>query len=290
MQQLHWYKVSTHLFSNPAVRHILGYPNGDTYFVVYFYLKELACAACDGGNRSITPGVPLLMRDIARGCGRRRTVIEKSLQVFSECGLIHIDAKTGMIRLTDWDDMQSLCKDETRREQTRQRVTAYRERKKAAEHIHATTPESVAEEVDRDCAPSTVDDEERNPNTAKTCRTHVLPRPATDTSSPSVAHYQTVFGPASTVVATRLADLESIWPAETICTAIDVAKSKGRSNIKYIEKIIENGIPVWRGRNWDRIQADLQVEEVLAQLQKEEDEEIRRRHLVKKQEGRAHAD
>lgn len=38
--------------------------------------------------------------------------------------------KTGMIRLTDWDDMQSLCKDETRREQTRQRVTAYRERKR----------------------------------------------------------------------------------------------------------------------------------------------------------------
>jgi hypothetical protein len=65
MERLHRYKVSTHLFSDPAIRHILGYPNGDTYLVILFYLRELACATCDGGDLSISQGNPLLVRDIA---------------------------------------------------------------------------------------------------------------------------------------------------------------------------------------------------------------------------------
>lgn len=43
MQQLHWYKVSTHLFSDSAIRHILGYPNGDTYLVILFYERDSLC-------------------------------------------------------------------------------------------------------------------------------------------------------------------------------------------------------------------------------------------------------
>lgn len=88
----------------------------------FCFMREIACAACDDGKLSISHDVPLSVWDIARGCGRRRTVIEKALRVFSECGIVTIEEETGMIRLTDWDDMQSLCKDEKRREQTRQRV------------------------------------------------------------------------------------------------------------------------------------------------------------------------
>lgn len=254
MQRLHWYKVSTHLFSNPAIRHILGYPNGDTYLVILFYLKELACAACDDGNLSISHDVPLLIRDIARGCGRRKSVIEKAIRVFLECGLVDVEEETGMIRITDWDDMQSLCKDEEKRAQTRKRVAAYRERKKEASNSR-----------EADCL--------KTPH--KGAPIEGMPKPATDTTSRSVKHYQEVFGPASTIVAARLADLESLWPVDTIIAAIDMAKSRGRGNIRYIERIIENGAPAKFGPTWDDMQIDLEIQESLAKFQREEEKRDR---------------
>lgn len=270
MQRLHWYKVSTHLFSDPAIRHILGYPNGDTYFVILFYLKELACAACDDGNLSISHDVPLLVRDIARGCGRRKSVIEKAIRVFLECGLVDVDEETGMIRITDWDDMQSLCKDEEKRAQTRKRVAAYRERKKKADDMGEKDSEMAVQE-EENCRESSYSSE------VKKVSQPILnmPQPITEATSQSVLHYQEVFGPASTIVATRLADLESLWPVDTIMAAIDMAKSRGRGNIRYIEKIIENGAPTKFGPTWDDMQIDLEIQESLAKFQREEEKRDR---------------
>lgn len=282
MQQLHWYKVSTHLFSDPAIRHILGNPNGDTYLVILFYLREIACAACDDGKLSISHDAPLLVRDIARGCGRRRTVIEKALQVFSECGIITIEEETGMIRLTDWDDMQSLCKDEKRREQTRQRVAAYRERKKVSECARADTSEIVAEAVDGECGTSTIDGVGMRSETVQQHDHHAMPRPTSDTTSLTVAYYQKVFGPASALVATRLAELESLWPVDTIVAAIDLAKSRGRGHIRYIEKIIENNMSPNCIPNEKKGKEDFELIKCLAKFRRKELEWNRRRALRNK--------
>lgn len=42
MKQLSWLKTKVGLFQDPRIMYLLSQPNGDTYVVLWFFLKDLA--------------------------------------------------------------------------------------------------------------------------------------------------------------------------------------------------------------------------------------------------------
>lgn len=273
---LKWYRTPTRLFNDPRIRHLLGFQNGDSYFVIWFYLKELACTAEDDGCLSIAPGVPLLVRDIAKGCGHSKKFVERALDVFEQSDLISRDEK-GMIRVLVWDDMQTLLRDENRREKARQRASRYRQRHRrpreeqpveqpdmAEQETSMTDSNVIADQGHQDTADQGQNQPE-NPEPA----TEVLPARCMPASrepelpvpySPeqdnrwncaSVQHYIQSFGQVSPRTEEQLVLLEKSWGEKSVTRAIDVARDNGKSHIRYISKIIENGVPVERKEDRD---------------------------------------
>lgn len=108
-------------------------------------MKELACTAEDDGCLSIAPGVPLLVRDIAKGCGHSKKFVERALDVFEQSDLISRDEK-GMIRVLVWDDMQTLLRDENRWEKARQRASRYRQRHRRSREEQPVEQPDMAEQ------------------------------------------------------------------------------------------------------------------------------------------------
>lgn len=146
MRQLSWLKTKVGLFQDPRMIYLLNQPNGDTCFVVWFYLKDLAGMINDNGLVYVSANEPMTTALIAKALHRRNGCIEKALDVLERIDLIHRD-ETGIIQLLVWDDIQDYQKDERRRQQTRQRVARCRARKKEAQE--PDTPAEVVTEPTR---------------------------------------------------------------------------------------------------------------------------------------------
>lgn len=182
--------------------------------------------------------------------------------------------------------MQYLCKDDERREQTRQRVAAYRARKKAVQDMVEKLTEKTTKPVLQDETMSYTQNQAESPekvpqtvNGTKDNKTRDIQRPTINTTSPAVAYYQKNFGPALELVASHLVQLEDIWPLDTIIAAIDVAKYRGRGNIHYIEKIIENSMSPENMQRWEQGEKDVELRKCLAKFRQKELEWDRKRAI-----------
>lgn len=273
---LKWYRTPTQLFNDPRIRHLLGFQNGDSYFVIWFYLKELACTAEDDGCLSIAPGVPLLVRDIAKGCGHSKEFVERALDVFEQSDLISRDEK-GMIRVLVWDDMQTLLRDENRWEKARQRASRYRQRHRrpreeqpveqpdmAEQETSMTDSNVIADQGHQDTADQGQNRPE-NPEPATEvlparCMRHsgnrncLCPILRTRTTAGTAHPYSIISRSLARYLKERRNSwfyLKKSWGEKSVTRAIDVARDNGKSHIRYISKIIENGVPVERKEDRD---------------------------------------
>lgn len=223
MRQLSWLKTKVGLFQDPRMIYLLSQPNGDTYFVVWFYLKDLAGMIHDNGLVYVSAKEPMTTALIAKALHRRKGCIEKALDVLERLDLIQRD-EAGIIQLLVWDDIQDYQKDERRRQQTRQRVARCRARKKEAQEPN-TSADTVMEPTQLDEVPAT------EVQTADTARKG-------DTTA--VSHYIRHFGQVNSLVGKRLMELTDDWGSEAVCRAIDIAHDNGANNINYIQAVLVN--------------------------------------------------
>lgn len=238
MRKLQWLKTRVGLFSDPRMIYLLNQPNGDSYIVLWFFLKDMAGTVNDGGRVYVSEQQFLTPQLIAKCLHRRRPFIEKGLQVLEQLQLIERDAQ-GMITIAIWDELQDFQRNEICREQTKQRVRRYRERQRQRQEtavVSAPTP--LAEET----APSTASLPEQEP----------IRTPQDMKGCAAVQHYEKRFGPMQRQVAKELADMDAMWGSEATCTAIDLAHENNVSHIKYIRAILvnSNGRPM-RGKRKD---------------------------------------
>lgn len=115
MKQLRWMKTKVGLFGDPKVMAMLGQRHGDTCFVIWFLLKDIAGTVNCDGYTCLSEQVPLTYEYIARVLRRRRDVVEKSLDFLEQIDLVRRD-EAGRIRLVDWEELQDFDKDERRRQ------------------------------------------------------------------------------------------------------------------------------------------------------------------------------
>lgn len=239
MKQLSWLKTKVGLFQDPRIMYMLSQPNGDTYVVLWFFLKDLAGAINDNGFVYVSAQEPMTTALIAKAMHRRKAFVEKALDVLERLDLIQRDER-GIMQLLVWDDIQDYQKDEQRRQQTRRRVARCRARQKerqekqqesANETVPATKPVMPVPRQETEVSAEAVREH------AISDTPQVKPEP-TDTTV--VSHYIQRFGQVNSLVGQRLLELAEDWGSEPVCKAIDIARDNGANNINYIQAVLVN--------------------------------------------------
>lgn len=265
MKHLFWLKTKVGLFQDPRMMYLLNQPNGDTYFVLWFFLKDLAGSLNDNGLIYVSANEPMTPSLIAKAIHRRKALVEKALDVLEQIDLIQRD-ETGIIQLLIWDDIQDYQKDEQRRRQTRQRVARCRARKKEQQNIQE---EPVRETT---AAPSCTPVSEPNTSVNTVQTQHPVACPATTgkTDMTVVNHYIQRFGRINPLVGKRLLELVEDWSNEAVCKAIDIAYDNGANNINYIQAVLinSNGQPQRRENPYLKREREFDeyVDEMLRQV------------------------
>ena len=218
MGELHWLKVQVGLFDTAKFKYMFQQPNGDAYVITLFRLKDLAAQINDHGKIYLSSKKEMNIKILAANLGRRTKFVEKALALYEELDLISRD-ENGIIQISTWNTDQGQDKIDRVREQTRNRVAAYRERQKAA---------------DQD---DSLPDEEISPSEEAA----MAEQPPLSLDTASAKHYEACFGQVSPTIAMKLAEFEQDWGAKAVCRCIDIAQDKGISKINYIRGILRSG-------------------------------------------------
>ena len=259
------------LFRSPYPLFDENLPNGDSYIVLWFFLKDMAGMVNDDGKIYVSETEALTTQLIAKSLHRRQPFIENGLRALEQVDLIERD-ETGLIRIVIWDELQSFHRDERRREQTNERVRRYRERQRLAQEEEAQTDslqeETAALPIDELVEESVVaekagdmpleelpaSDEGEPQREPKALTGEAVTTPKAVTGYASVQTYQNLFGPMQGDFAHRLITLENMWGSEPTCTAIEMAHENKVNNINYIAAILKNsnGRPMRGKRKEDK--------------------------------------
>lgn len=270
MKKLQWLKTKVGLFLDPRILYLMNLPNGDSYIVLWFFLKDMAGMVNDDGQIYVSEEEVLTTQLIAKSLHRRQPFIENGLKALEQINLIERDEK-GMIRVVIWDELQSFHRDERRREQTCERVRRYRERQRCirqealqregctedmtssetalAMPIAALVEESAAAEKVGESVENTgaaeIEKASSREEAAHESEPKVLAGEAVTTPKDmkgyaSIQTYQRLFGPMQGEFARELITLETMWGSEPTCTAIELAHDNKVNNIKYIAAILKN--------------------------------------------------
>ena len=129
MKGLRWFQTKVGLFQDPRMMYLLSQPHGDSYFVIWFYLKDLAGMLNDDGYIYVSEGQAMPTELLARQLRRRKAFVERVLDVFEQIDLISRD-EAGFIRIVPWDEIQSFSRDEKKRSDARDRMRRYRQRQR----------------------------------------------------------------------------------------------------------------------------------------------------------------
>lgn len=129
MKGLRWFQTKVGLFQDPRMMYLLSQPHGDSYFVIWFYLKDLAGMINDDGYIYVSERQAMPTELLARQLRRRKAFVERVLDVFEQIDLISRD-ETGLMRIVPWDEIQSFSRDEKKRSDARDRMRRYRQRQR----------------------------------------------------------------------------------------------------------------------------------------------------------------
>lgn len=241
MRKLQWLKTRTGLFSDPRMLCLMNQANGDSYIVLWFFLKDMAGTVNDNGLVYVSGQEAMTTQLIAKCLHRRRPFIEKGLALLEKLELIKRN-ENGMIRIAIWDELQDFQRDEKKREQTRERVRRYRERQRQAQQ--GDSPVDAAPVVTETMNPpeesEAYDGNSPAAETAPAYDGEPVTTPKTMRDYASVQKYQELFGPMQGEFAQQLIDLEKMWGSEATCIAIELAHENKVNNIRYIQAILKN--------------------------------------------------
>lgn len=128
MSDVKWIKLSTDIFDNRKIKQIEKMPDGDALIVIWLKLLILAGEVNDGGSVYFTRDIPYNDQLLSTQFDRPLPTIQLALKTFQAFGMIEI--VDDLIYVTNWERYQNIEGMERIKDQTRQRVAKYRERKR----------------------------------------------------------------------------------------------------------------------------------------------------------------
>lgn len=128
MAGVSWIKIMVDVFDHRKIRQIESMPEADAIIVIWFKLLTLAGRINDGGTVYFMPDIPYTEEMLATAFGRPLNTVRLALKVFQQFHMIEI--VNDFIMLPGWQEYQNVDGMDKIREQTRERVSAYRARQK----------------------------------------------------------------------------------------------------------------------------------------------------------------
>ena len=68
MKKLQWLKTKVGLFLDSRILYLMNLPNGDSYIVLWFFLKDMAGMVNDDGTIYVSETEPLRRSSLLRAC------------------------------------------------------------------------------------------------------------------------------------------------------------------------------------------------------------------------------
>ena len=216
---------------------------GDSYYVIWCQLQDLAAMKHDDGKIYISQHIPMDIEMIAKEIHRPKKQVAKALDLLEQLDLIS-RTEEGAIQLLNWDDIQDYDRQAKLREQNRQRVARHREKQAAMQAI--------------------VDDAYPVENDLQSSREK-------NALSLAIQHYQQYWGQVSSLIAGKLTELIEDWGNDAVSTAIDIAKENNTNNVNYIKAILvnSNGQPKRKESSYEKWEKELDrsLDEVFCQTE-----------------------
>lgn len=162
MNEVKWIKFNVDMFDDEKIKIISAMPEGDALIIVWVRLLTLAGKTNNGGYIYISDTMPYTDETLSIVMNKPLNIIRLALDTFSKLGMIENDNKG--IYLVNFEKHQSLEKLEKIRQQTKERVARFRERKKQEMLCNVTSNDNVTEcngidkdkEIDKDNISSSI--------------------------------------------------------------------------------------------------------------------------------------
>ena len=141
-----WIKIVVDLFDDEKIKLIESLPDRDAILVIWFKILTLAGKSNTGGFLVLSDRIPYSDEMLSTVFNRPINTIRLALRTFEEFGMIEMTEER-TVRIPRWSSYQSVDTDERYREQTRKRVTRYREkeRQKLGGKVGNVTLENVTQ-------------------------------------------------------------------------------------------------------------------------------------------------
>ena len=128
MADVKWIKITTDMFDNEKIRIIESMPDSDAILVIWIKLLTLAGKINADGYIFIREDIAYTEETLASVMDRPLNTVRLAINVFENYGMLHRNGEHLVV--TNWEKHQSIEGLNTIREQTRLRVSKYRERHK----------------------------------------------------------------------------------------------------------------------------------------------------------------
>lgn len=143
MADVKWIKIVVDIFDDDKIKLIEALPEGDSIIVCWFKLLCLAGQKNNLGVMMLNDRIAYTDEMLATIFRRKLQTVKLALETFELFGMIEI--LDGCITIPNWGKHQSLEGMEKVREQTRERVSRYRERQKLLADSNVTETSQVTE-------------------------------------------------------------------------------------------------------------------------------------------------
>lgn len=136
MTEVKWIKVVVDIFDDEKILLIESLPDSDSIIVCWFKLLCLAGKQNNSGVLMLNDRIPYTDEMLATIFRRPLQTVRLALETFERFGMIEI--VNGAVTIPNWGKHQQLEKSEKIREQTRERVSRYRERQRLLSESNVT--------------------------------------------------------------------------------------------------------------------------------------------------------
>lgn len=141
MADVGWVRLSTRMFENRKIKHLLNQPKGAELTLLWVRLLCLAGTINDNGRVYVTSKVTYTPQTLAVDTGVALAVVKKAWELFQDLEMIEI-TEEGYIEILGWEKHQNVTGLEKIREQNRLRKQKQRDSDKSR---------NVTQEMSRDC-------------------------------------------------------------------------------------------------------------------------------------------
>ena len=128
MADVKWIKLTTNMFDNRKIKHLRKLPDGNNIVLLWIMLLTIAGRCNAGGMIFLTENIPYTPKMLADELDFEENTVILGIQALENLDMIC--TKNDCFTIAGWEEYQNIDGLNIIREQTRQRVAKYREKKR----------------------------------------------------------------------------------------------------------------------------------------------------------------